>query len=320
MIFQLLARLGLDTTEFSAGVKRATTDMDKLKSDIQKRNASFGGSFAKVGASIAAAFSFAAIGQFAKMASETVGTIKDMSDLLGTSYEETQKLGYAAKSAGLSFDFVVGAMQQIENQKTRAMAGDKSANALFAALGIDPSQSALEILKRAVESSRRGVNENAAAVQLLGEKVGKLKMLVKELNEQPKISLISNEEIEAIDAANKSAEKAIYNLKTAVVSGAGRGVQRMQRIGMLFDASEAAGVYADATGLKGDELQSARRAFTLDIYKRMNEQAGFSTGSSPMSVGGSTAGVAKDETLQALYNLTQEAKRTADAVESATKQ
>lgn len=320
MIFQFIARLGLDVVDFVAGVKKATSATDKMKSDMQSSGTVISRSFAGIGKTIAGAFTVGAITAFASKITDTVGQIKDVSELLGTSYEETQRLEHAAKSAGMSFETVVKAMQQVEAHKVKAMAGDKSSGALFSILGVDPSNSTLDVLRRTVEASKRGVNENAAAVDLLGSKVGNLKMLVKELNEQPKISLISKEEIDAIDAADKAASNALANAWRATVSGSGRAVQRFQRAGMLFEAADMAEVFAEGTGLQGKERQDARRAFTLDIYKRLNEQAGFSVGASSASIAKPSSQSDQDKTLEALTRLQVEAKRTADALEKATKQ
>lgn len=320
MIFQFIARLGLDVVDFVAGVKKATSATDKMKSDMQSSGTVISRSFAGIGKTIAGAFTVGAITAFTSKITDTVGQIKDVSELLGTSYEETQRLEHAAKSAGMSFETVVKAMQQVEAHKVKAMAGDKSSGALFSILGVDPSNSTLDVLRRTVEASKRGVNENAAAVDLLGSKVGNLKMLVKELNEQPKISLISKEEIDAIDAADKAASNALANAWRATVSGSGRAVQRFQRAGMLFEAADMAEVFAEGTGLQGKERQDARRAFTLDIYKRLNEQAGFSVGASSASIAKPSSQSDQDKTLEALTRLQVEAKRTADALEKATKQ
>ena len=217
MIFQLMARLGLDSTDFKVGVKQAESAFgafSKRVGGMLKSN--IGGGFAQIGASLAGMFTVGAAVNWVKSVSDAVGQIKDMAELLEISTDEVQQLQKAAAGSGQSFEVVAMAMQRIQQLRAQAQAGDKGASGLFAILGIDPSKgSASDIIKQALAASSRGVGENAAAFDLLGKKAASLRMVLGELESQGPITLISAEEIDRIDEVSKRLENALRELKIA---------------------------------------------------------------------------------------------------------
>lgn len=217
MIFQLMARLGLDSTDFKVGVKQAESafgSFSKRVGGMLKSN--IGGGFASIGASLAGMFTVGAAVNWVKSVSDAVGEIKDMAELLEISTDEVQQLQKAAAGSGQSFEVVAMAMQRIQQLRAQAQAGDKGASGLFAILGIDPSKgSASDIIKQALSASSRGVGENAAAFELLGKKAASLRAVFAEMEQQGPIKLISEEELERIDQATKRLENAMHSLKVA---------------------------------------------------------------------------------------------------------
>ena len=217
MIFQLMARLGLDSTDFKVGVKQAESAFgafSKRVGGMLKSN--IGGGFASIGASLAGMFTVGAAVNWVKSVSDAVGEIKDMAELLEISTDEVQQLQKAAAGSGQSFEVVAMAMQRIQQLRAQAQAGDKGASGLFAILGIDPSKgSASDIIRQALAASSRGVGENAAAFEMLGKKAASLRMVFDEMEQQGPITLISEEELERIDQATKRLENAMRSLKVA---------------------------------------------------------------------------------------------------------
>jgi len=217
MIFQLMARLGLDSTDFKVGVKQAESAFgafSKRVGGMLKSN--IGGGFASIGASLAGMFTVGAAVNWVKSVSDAVGEIKDMAELLEISTDEVQQLQKAAAGSGQSFEVVAMAMQRIQQLRAQAQAGDKGASGLFAILGIDPSKgSASDIIKQALAASSRGVGENAAAFELLGKKAASLRMVFDELQQQGPIKLISEEELTRIDEVSKRLEKTLHLFKIA---------------------------------------------------------------------------------------------------------
>jgi len=264
MIFSFMARLGLDVTQFEAGVKRAQSAAAGLSG---KLSSSLGSGMKALGAAAAAAFTVSAVKGFAESVAETAGEIKDMSELLEVSTDEVQRLQIAADEANISFSKVVGSFQKIEQMKASALSGDEKAQGIFKVLGIDPNDRSINILKSAVDASQRGVKENAAAFDLLGGKVVGLKRVVSELNSLPKIDLISERSIQQIDRAEKVAKGMWRRAWSSVVEGTGNALANIETAKGAYDAYAYAMPAAEKAGLSGE----AARKFRLDALNQVIE-------------------------------------------------
>jgi len=212
-IFTFLAKLGLDTTDFQTGIKRAQSSASGLgkgiSESLKRENDSIKGALAGM-------FTVSAAKSYFGDLKNIVDEIKDMSELLGVSTDEVQRLQKASAETGQNFGSVVTAFQRIEQMRAQAMTGDKRAVGIFALLGIDPSKgSGIEILKAAIDASSRGAQENAAAFELVGKKVTGLKLTMEELQRLGPIKLIDQEQLDAIDSAIKKQEEAIRQMKIA---------------------------------------------------------------------------------------------------------
>jgi hypothetical protein len=213
MIFQLLARLGLDTTDFQLGAKKAESVASSLGKSLNRK---LGGEFNALGASLAGMFTLTAARSFFTQMTGIAGEIKDMADLLEISTDEVQKLQKAAADAGQPFNAIVSAFQRIEQTKAKALTGDARASGIFKILGIDPSQtSTLNILTAAINTAGGSAEKNAASFELLGKKVSGLKLAMDELSRQGQINLIDSADLDEIDAAGKRLEEAIREMQAA---------------------------------------------------------------------------------------------------------
>lgn len=244
MIFQFIARLGLDVVDFVAGTKKATAAANKMKSDMTSRGAEISSAFAGVGSAVASAFSIAAITGYMREITATVGEIKDMSELLGLSVEETQKLQSAASLAGQSFSTIVKAFQSVEQARAKAMAGDKSASLMFQILGIDPSKgNAQDIITAALAASTKGVQQNAAAFDLLGTNVQRVKLTFDELAKNTPIRLFAEEDIEAIDKSVKALDEARRGMMAAALPFASNILRTITAGINLLNPSKVSEIY-----------------------------------------------------------------------------
>lgn len=212
-IFSFLAKLGLDTTDFQAGIKRAQSSASGLgkgiSDSLKRENDSIKGALAGM-------FTVSAAKSYFGDLKNIVDEIKDMSELLGVSTDEVQRLQKASAEAGQNFGSVVTAFQRIEQMRAQAMTGDKRAVGIFGLLGIDPTKgTGIDILKAAIDASSRGAQENAAAFELVGKKVTGLKLIVEELQRLGPIKLIEQDQLDAIDSAIKKQEEAVRQLKIA---------------------------------------------------------------------------------------------------------
>jgi hypothetical protein len=212
-IFSFLAKLGLDTTDFQTGIKRAQSSASGLgkgiSESLKRENDSIKGALAGM-------FTVSAAKSYFGDLKNIVDEIKDMSELLGVSTDEVQRLQKASAEAGQNFGSLVTAFQRIEQMRAQAMTGDKRASGIFGLLGIDPSKgSGIDILKSAIDASSRGARENAAAFELVGKKVTGLRLIVEELQRLGPIKLIEESQLDAIDSSIKKYEEAMRQLKIA---------------------------------------------------------------------------------------------------------
>lgn len=231
------------------------TGADRAVAAFSKRAGAYVGSIgSELKSQLAGAFAagavIAAVRSFGAHVVETVDNIKDMSEQLGVSTDEIQRMQKAANDAGVKFTVISGALQRIEALRSQAASGDKSAGNLFSGLGIDPSQgNALSILTQAVEASANGARENALLFDLLGRKAGILKNIVGELKSQGSIELITEQQIQTIDKANAKLEEAkrrftvagapaLSGILNVISSALEESSTRPQRIRKLLGMSE----------------------------------------------------------------------------------
>jgi len=256
-IFTFLAKLGLDTTDFQTGVKRAQSAASGLGKGI---NSHLGSGFKSLGANMAAAFSVAAVTSFASKVAETAGEIKDLSEFLGVSTDEVQRLQIAAEEANIPFSKIIGAFQNLEKKKAEALTGDDKAMGLFGMLGIDPNKNSIDILKAAVIASEKGATQNAAAFELLGSKVVHLRRVVEELNSLPKVDLISEQAINKIDQTEKVASRMWRRAWMATVGATGNAMANIEAMKVAYDAHSYAAIAAENAGMTGEEAKRFRMA------------------------------------------------------------
>ena len=283
-IFSFLAKLGLDTTDFQTGIKRAQSSASGLGKGIadglKRENDSIKGALAGM-------FTVSAAKSYFGDLKNIVDEIKDMSELLGVSTDEVQRLQKASAEAGQNFGSLVTAFQRIEQMRAQALTGDKRAVGIFGLLGIDPSKgTGIDILKSAIDASSRGAQENAAAFELAGKKVTGLKLIMEELQRLGPIKLIEESQIDAIDSSIKKYEEAMRQLTIAgapAMSTAAKGLTgvlnifnpenraRQEAINEAFRRGEH-GVLKDielsAMSLLGMESDEGRKYSALPMKNR----------------------------------------------------
>ena len=271
MLFRFIARLGLDVTDFTIGAKKATATANKMKSDMKSSVGSMSGYLSAVGDAVAAAFSISMMNAYIGKVSATVSEIKDMSELLSLSTEETQRLQAAANGASQSFSSIVKAFQSVEQARAKAMAGDKSTSLMFQILGIDPSKgNASDIISAALAASSKGVQENAAAFDLLGTKVQGVKLTFDELAKNKPIKLFSEEDIEGIDEAGKRLKEAIHQMEVASVPFVTAAVNMMAASVNLLNPKrfdELAGYNADQGSLPDHKKRTRLEQFHIGLLR-----------------------------------------------------
>ena len=112
-IFSLLAKLGLDGTNFETGLKRSQSMAKSVSKEMT--------------AALAGAFAVEKLREYGKEAVETAGRLQDLSNRLGVSTDFLQEMKFAAEMGGASLEDVASAIEKIAIVRMRALAGDKAA-------------------------------------------------------------------------------------------------------------------------------------------------------------------------------------------------
>lgn len=121
-IFSLLAKLGLDGTNFESGLKRSQSLAKGIGRDIS--------------GTLAGIFAVDKLAEFGIQAIETAGKLNDLSTQLGVSAEFLQEMKFAADLGGASLEEVAGALEKITIARGKALGGDQNLLDAFARFGI----------------------------------------------------------------------------------------------------------------------------------------------------------------------------------------
>ena len=279
-IFSFLAKLGLDTTDFQTGIKRAQSSASGLgkgiSESLKRENDSIKGALAGM-------FTVSAAKSYFGELKNIVGEIKDMSELLEISTDEVQRLQKAAETSGQSFKVVVSAFQRIEQMKAQALTGDERANRIFGMLGINPETSSMDIMQKAVKSSGGSAKESAAAFELLGRKVGNLRLVVDELNQMSDVKIINEGDIQMIDDNVKKFEAAFREfmiagapIATALIQGL-TGLLNLFRTNIktvsAMDVGFTKAIEMNAASFLGLKDEEGRKYSALPLPENRNKPA-----------------------------------------------
>ena len=121
-IFSLIAKLGLDGTNFESGLKRSQSMAQGVGMGITK--------------TLAGMFAVEKIVEFGLSIVDAAGKINDLSARLGVSAEFLQEMQYAAKQSGASIDDVAGAVEKVSIARMKALTGDQKTIENFKKMGV----------------------------------------------------------------------------------------------------------------------------------------------------------------------------------------
>lgn len=183
-LFRLVAKLGIDSTEYDAGLKKAESGIE--------------GWSKRIGGYLAGAFTVGALVEFTKSVAHAAGEVADLSDSLGITVEQVQALKRAADLSGVSFDKYANALGKIRKLKADAAAGDAAANAVFSKTGLNPRTDDFTLLQQI------GGLPDAKAFEILDAKSARLKNSLNEINQIPKVQLMTSENVQILDRAGDS--------------------------------------------------------------------------------------------------------------------
>jgi hypothetical protein len=125
-IFSLIAKLGLDGTNFESGLKKSQS----MAKGVAK----------EVTGTLAAMFAVDKIAQFGLSIVDAAGQINDLSTRLGVSAEFLQEMQFAAKQSGASIEDVASAVEKLSVARMKALSDDKRSVELLQQMGISMQQ------------------------------------------------------------------------------------------------------------------------------------------------------------------------------------
>lgn len=144
---------------------------------------------------------------FTEAVFENADALGDMSEILGVSIEDIQKLQVAANLAGVPLKKLKGILDGITAMQQQAQSGDKRALGIFSGLGLDPNKTtAMDVLLKA--SSAKGANEEAAAADLFGRRFNDVAATMRAMKDMGPIELITDEQSKILSKAKDDLEAA----------------------------------------------------------------------------------------------------------------
>lgn len=211
-ILSMLVKIGVDSSAFDAGLKRAQSVGER-----------FGSSFkASVTTKLGAAFSVAAITAYTKHMMDLAGEIKDMGEQMNLTTDEVQRLQILANDTGVSFDKLSSVLLKLEEARLKATKGDQQAAKSLENLGVSNEMlynaelSTLDIAIKTAKTHKEsgGSAETTAAMfDIYGLKLKATATALSEYQKTADRTIIKQEQLDNLDKYNKLFEEQIRLLK-----------------------------------------------------------------------------------------------------------
>ena len=259
----MLVKLGIDSTQFEMGIKRA-----------QGLGEKFGTSFkGAVASKLGAALSVAAIAAFTKNVIESADKIKDLSEQLNLTTDEIQRLEILAGETGVTFDKFGSVLAKFEQVRLKATSGDQDALRTLQALGFTTEQlydiqlTTIDGAVKAAEAhlkSGKSAETTAAMIEIYGLKLKTAASALADYNTTAQRTLISSSDIDVLAKANTLLDEQFRIIKA------------------IASPVIAAGITATAEALKRgtkptegfiEKLERTNRAVKAIYEKRMPDEA-----------------------------------------------
>jgi hypothetical protein len=211
-VLSLLVKLGLDSSAFEMGVKRAQSVGER-----------FGSSFkSAVTNKLGAALSVAAIAAYTKHIMDVAGEIKDMGEHMNLTTDQVQRLQILANDTGISFEKLSSVLLKLEDARLKATKGDEQAAKSLETLGISNQMlynSELDSLDIAVKTAKAhkesgsSAETTAAMIDVYGLKLKSTASALSEYEKTQNRLIINKEQLDNLDKYNKLFDEQIRLLK-----------------------------------------------------------------------------------------------------------
>ena len=200
-ILSMLVKLGIDSTQFEMGIKRA-----------QGLGERFGTTFkGAVASKLGAALSVAAIAAFTKNVIESADKIQDLSEQLNLTTDQIQRLQILAGETGVTFDKFGSVLAKFEQVRLKATSGDQDALRTLQSLGFTTEQlydiqlTTIDGAVKAAEAhknSGKSAETTAAMIEIYGLKLKTAASALADYNTTSQRTLISSSDIDVLAKAN----------------------------------------------------------------------------------------------------------------------
>jgi hypothetical protein len=200
-ILSMLVKLGIDSTQFEMGIKRA-----------QGLGEKFGSTFkGAVASKLGAALSVAAIAAFTKNVIESADKIQDLSEQLNLTTDQIQRLQILAGETGVTFDKFGSVLAKFEQIRLKATSGDQDALRTLQSLGFTTEQlydiqlTTIDGAVKAAEAhknSGKSAETTAAMIEIYGLKLKTAASALADYNTTSQRTLISSSDIDVLAKAN----------------------------------------------------------------------------------------------------------------------
>ena len=133
-MISLMARMGLDTSGFTAGLKTAQAKMANARASFNAGAANL------MSSQLAGMVGVTALVAGAKSIVDYGGKVTDLADKYGLTTDMVQQLSYAAGQTGVSVETALGGIKKVAIATADALGGNEEKMAAFERLGITAQQ------------------------------------------------------------------------------------------------------------------------------------------------------------------------------------
>ena len=290
-ILSMLVKLGIDSTQFEMGIKRAQSLGDK-----------FGNSFkSAVSSRLAGALSVAAVTAFAHSVAKTADDIGDLSAQLNVSTDDIQRLQILASETGVSFEQFASILEKTAKARIEATSGDEDQIKRMAALGVSLSDlNNIQIenfdlskkLVAAYKESGQSAQTTTAIVELYGLKLRKAAAALAEYETTSNRDLFSDKNIEDLSKANNLLDEQYRRLKAigspAIAEGLKITADALEALVNGLNSEGTKKYIAAVSGVanqKGGFMESARAFNQSSLAAKFVNQQPEKTGGNPPAIG-----------------------------------
>ena len=230
---RLVAELGLDSAQFTEGLKRAQKGFDDFERSLGRAATGALTSFAGqlIALETASKVADAAISAFTETV-KGLAALDDAAEKTGATVESLAKLQAQAVVSGQAFESIEGALIKLNKGLLNADDETKSAGAALEALGIqartangelkDSGELVFEVSKKFAEFSDKGPGKAALAMDLFGKTGAQLLPLLKDLADSGDINVkVTEAQAQAADDYEKNIKRLAaqkLELKRIIVS------------------------------------------------------------------------------------------------------